>query len=188
MYIVRFLHQTTTDPYTQASKGWLYIVRFLHQTTTPGLKNICLLMLYIVRFLHQTTTQRLLNNLLTGCISSVSYIKPQHNGVSVSKSNVVYRPFPTSNHNIPVMVIDKLALYIVRFLHQTTTVIVVGKLFLSCISSVSYIKPQLWMQMTPSGMVVYRPFPTSNHNEISNQLYSVSVVYRPFPTSNHNLY
>ena len=34
LYIVRFLHQTTTD----ATKGdvipWLYIVRFLHQTTT----------------------------------------------------------------------------------------------------------------------------------------------------------
>ena len=34
--------------------------------------------------------------------------------------------------------------------------------------------------------VVYRPFPTSNHNDDTLQLIRALVVYRPFPTSNHN--
>ncbi|HAG32792.1 MAG TPA: hypothetical protein DCL18_05070, partial [Prevotella sp.] len=34
---------------------------------------------------------------------------------------VVYRPFPTSNHNNVANTVGLLELYIVRFLHQTTT-------------------------------------------------------------------
>ena len=36
-------------------------------------------------------------------------------------SPVVYRPFPTSNHNSTERKAQERALYIVRFLHQTTT-------------------------------------------------------------------
>ena len=55
----------------------LYIVRFLHQTTTD-LYNVFLRAgLYIVRFLHQTTTYVQLRSEMARCISSVSYIKPQ---------------------------------------------------------------------------------------------------------------
>ena len=35
-------------------------------------------------------------------------------------------------------------------------------------------------------MVVYRPFPTSNHNLLAEVIDLDRVVYRPFPTSNHN--
>ena len=35
-------------------------------------------------------------------------------------------------------------------------------------------------------MVVYRPFPTSNHNYGVFDYGEHGVVYRPFPTSNHN--
>ena len=35
--------------------------------------------------------------------------------------------------------------------------------------------------------VVYRPFPTSNHNYWQFRLLYRQVVYRPFPTSNHNV-
>ena len=55
----------------------LYIVRFLHQTTTPWSANIFRCLLYIVRFLHQTTTSTLRTFEVVSCISSVSYIKPQ---------------------------------------------------------------------------------------------------------------
>ena len=57
---------------------------------------------------------------------------------------VVYRPFPTSNHNGDGNVTEYTSLYIVRFLHQTTTnrLLLVGSA--RCISSVSYIKPQLF--------------------------------------------
>ena len=59
-------------------------------------------------------------------------------------------------------------------------------MFGSCISSVSYIKPQLPLMMFNLLSVVYRPFPTSNHNSVMFNLGRKRVVYRPFPTSNHN--
>ena len=58
LYIVRFLHQTTTLPRSKQSLNELYIVRFLHQTTTKRDNSIITPKLYIVRFLHQTTTVR----------------------------------------------------------------------------------------------------------------------------------
>ena len=123
----------------------------------------------------------------TRCISSVSYIKPQHSHICAFPTIVVYRPFPTSNHNyfptyahLPQVVYRPfptsnhnvlcvlilfayvvyspfptsnhnpctaslviLPLYIVRFLHQTTTCTLPTDFLSGCISSVSYIKPQL---------------------------------------------
>ena len=122
---------------------------------------------------------------------------------------VVYRPFPTSNHNPFIILNYGIMLYIVRFLHQTTTLNKKYKIMTSCISSVSYIKPQLLATFfffrsccissvsyikpqqsdrisTVTG-VVYRPFPTSNHNCACVCCKALPVVYRPFPTSNHNL-
>ena len=106
------------------------------------------------------------------------------------------------------MALGSLQLYIVRFLHQTTTILAHGPLSTSCISSVSYIKPQLTLPLLikfrgcissvsyikpqlhagTDGVlrVVYRPFPTSNHNRLLRSARDSSVVYRPFPTSNHN--
>ena len=120
------------------------------------------------------------------CISSVSYIKPQpqvqrisdalvvyrpfptsnHNSSSLSLclQGVVYRPFPTSNHNSSSLSLRLHGLYIVRFLHQTTTSPSRISTYLSCISSVSYIKPQPAKKHFLLCPVVYRPFPTSNHN------------------------
>ena len=121
-----------------------------------------------------------------GCISYYSYIKPQHNR-SIGKVNlVVYRTIPTSNHNLTVLMLNcflvvyrtiptsnhnltnirnstlklyivlflhqtttteiqvfaRLTLYIVLFLHQTTTEGVELHAQASCISYYSYIKPQ----------------------------------------------
>ena len=143
LYIVRFLHQTTTfNPYTQGA-ALLYIVRFLHQTTTCRCQCRWASWLYIVRFLHQTTTRKSLRRECRGCISSVSYIKPQ----------------------------------LQCYVHSQLW---------CCISSVSYIKPQPKMLKLTMRMVVYRPFPTSNHNLPKLIEKQVDVVYRPFPTSNHN--
>ena len=77
LYIVRFLHQTTTSIVVHYASCQLYIVRFLHQTTTKVSPTFKMLLLYIVRFLHQTTTMLPWLSAVLGCISSVSYIKPQ---------------------------------------------------------------------------------------------------------------
>ena len=120
--------------------------------------------LYIVRFLHQTTTVASSIYFGNRCISSVSYIKPQRSNVVDVTNTVVYRPFPTSNHNLTSEInyiaklyivrflhqtttnlcnlLTTIVLYIVRFLHQTTTTCRISIDLLCCISSVSYIKPQ----------------------------------------------
>ena len=68
------------------------------------------------------------------CISFVSYIKPQLMRIVEIKKSVVYLSFPTSNHNRKVHRTDTAALYIFRFLHQTTTLSVfllsVAKLYI----------------------------------------------------------
>ena len=105
---------------------------------------------------------------VASCISSVSYIKPQHTGSTATQPEVVYRPFPTSNHNAHTPFVNLKELYIVRFLHQTTTCSVNTSIYFCCISSVSYIKPQQTRRVVLFWQVVYRPFPTSNHNILVN--------------------
>ena len=56
---------------------------------------------------------------------------------------VVYRTIPTSNHNWTCRLMLMGVLYIVLFLHQTTTGLQTYLFRLRCISYYSYIKPQL---------------------------------------------
>ncbi len=81
---------------------------------------------------------------------------------------VVYLWFPTSNHNAWRNIHRIASLYIFGFLHQTTTVRRSCGLMLSCISLVSYIKPQPHAIYGDSDDVVYLWFPTSNHNGLDS--------------------
>ena len=186
----------------------LYIFRFLHQTTTlqenEKESKCCISFVsYIKPQLHAGTTR-----LSLCCISFVSYIKPQHYKFRNNLHSVVYLSFPTSNHNMVLRTIGTHVLYIFRFLHQTTTVSPLRKVIsplyifrflhqtttsllrvtnrLSCISFVSYIKPQLTSMLILLFWVVYLSFPTSNHNCRLSKSCQTYVVYLSFPTSNHN--
>ena len=77
LYIVLFLHQTTTWALFSIMNWELYIVLFLHQTTTVSLSRLLTFALYIVLFLHQTTTTIRIYISWWSCISYYSYIKPQ---------------------------------------------------------------------------------------------------------------
>ena len=142
----------------------MFIILFLHQTTTPP--PFCLIhgRLFIILFLHQTTTFSLLSSTWWGCLSSCSYIKPQlaagvtlasavvYHLVPTSNHNlsasinfavkVVYHLVPTSNHNRSLSVFFLCLLFIILFLHQTTTKMVWRGICRGCLSSCSYIKPQ----------------------------------------------
>ena len=122
----------------------LYIVLFLHQTTTSMDVNLLPKELYIVLFLHQTTTSATKAKLKSCCISYYSYIKPQLFPPCLSPVVVVYRTIPTSNHNFDFYHNAYIKLYIVLFLHQTTTTKFFNVCMLGCISYYSYIKPQRW--------------------------------------------
>ena len=142
----------------------LFIILFLHQTTTNNVGCYAIVLLFIILFLHQTTTLSPTSHQGLGCLSSCSYIKPQlvvaphtsklvvYHLVPTSNHNqhtfvgfvvlVVYHLVPTSNHNLFTICCLAAWLFIILFLHQTTTEYLCGPLPLCCLSSCSYIKPQ----------------------------------------------
>ena len=62
----------------------LYLIEFLHQTTTALFAVRLAAPLYLIEFLHQTTTPLLVEFLLERCILLNFYIKPQ-----LKKKNLV---------------------------------------------------------------------------------------------------
>ena len=122
-----------------------YVVYLLIPTSN---RNYCPLLpllhsLYIFLFLHQTATSRKCEILIISCISSYSYIKPQPSHFFVDCGHVVYLLIPTSNRNSTATSMCICLLYIFLFLHQTATFAPSIMTQYRCISSYSYIKPQL---------------------------------------------
>ena len=105
------------------------------------------------------------------------------------RSKVVYYHVPTSNHNYLSCIAKIALLYIIMFLHQTTTCSGSWRSGTGCILSCSYIKPQRrnvvichnqccilscsyikpqQQELIPEArIVVYYHVPTSNHNRIA---------------------
>ena len=121
LYIILFLHQTTTGEGYGPVEVALYIILFLHQTTTFQNSLHPTLKLYTILFLHQTTTSTASVLRVRSCILSYFYIKPQQSHPFRKKHGVVYYPISTSNHNSPTHSAKNMELYIILFLHQTTT-------------------------------------------------------------------
>ena len=143
LYIFWFLHQTTTSGQLPHMQSWLYIFWFLHQTTTFIRYLPFTDRLYIFWFLHQTTTLIRLRN-----ITHQLYIFWFLHQTTTAKDLAQYQ------HR----------LYIFWFLHQTTTMLPSRVLTIGCISFDSYIKPQPFVSLNKSILVVYLLIPTSNHN------------------------
>ena len=77
LYLIPFLHQTTTSTVHNTSVYMLYLIPFLHQTTTDRVMLEDVPSLYLIPFLHQTTTWIEYNQSVMGCILFHFYIKPQ---------------------------------------------------------------------------------------------------------------
>ena len=99
---------------------------------------------------------------------------------------VVYRTIPTSNHNLQGLDSITLQLYIVLFLHQTTTGCFLRLLASCCISYYSYIKPQPITNANANAgcCISYYSYIKPQPNYYLCKINS--VVYRTIPTSNHN--
>ena len=208
LFIILFLHQTTTYGVGNIKYHELFIILFLHQTTTSKVLARSAIMLFIILFLHQTTTEVVYVLCVNCCLSSCSYIKPQPLDTTRFQSTVVYHLVPTSNHNIQKLILDNMLLFIILFLHQTTTARNVRCSADGCLSSCSYIKPQRQFQAQFKGPSClsscsyikpqpspFSPFLTvsclSSCSYIKPQHPSCSferqyVVYHLVPTSNHN--
>ena len=77
LYLIEFLHQTTTVLSEELFEVVLYLIEFLHQTTTIEVGSCIITMLYLIEFLHQTTTGERAACDGRGCILLNFYIKPQ---------------------------------------------------------------------------------------------------------------
>ena len=77
LYLIEFLHQTTTCRRRSRQVIPLYLIEFLHQTTTSMAFIRDVVVLYLIEFLHQTTTWMTKASLPVSCILLNFYIKPQ---------------------------------------------------------------------------------------------------------------
>ena len=143
--------------------------------------------LYVIMFLHQTTTHLCLLRIMRCCMLSCSYIKPQPDKFSINLSWVVCYHVPTSNHNAALVLNVSSVLYVIMFLHQTTTMYDVSHLLLSCMLSCSYIKPQLDCNHCSRiiGCMLSCSYIKPQH--VARYRAKVIVVCYHVPTSNHNL-
>ena len=78
----------------------LYLIPFLHQTTTSNCNIIFSLALYLIPFLHQTTTIKRQSFSVSSCILFHFYIKPQLVTLVLLLLCVVSYSISTSNHNV----------------------------------------------------------------------------------------
>ena len=164
----------------------LYVLSFLHQTTTlpsPSNLNVSCMSCpsYIKPQLNGNTGQA-----ETRCMSCPSYIKPQLKRDTLGKGSVVCLVLPTSNHNLLNLCVVCVGLYVLSFLHQTTTCNVRHLRQTRCMSCPSYIKPQLILAFKNIPHVVCLVLPTSNHNFTCLFQNLLKVVCLVLPTSNHN--
>ena len=143
LYLIEFLHQTTTSGRSWLAQIGLYLIEFLHQTTTliDGIDSS--FELYLIEFLHQTTTDICYVRDRFCCILLNFYIKPQLFPSFYTSLYVVSYWISTSNHNKEERVEIHGLLYLIEFLHQTTTDWRISLRAWSCILLNFYIKPQL---------------------------------------------
>ena len=164
LFLMVFLHQTTTRRLLPVWRPRLFLMVFLHQTTTYAhplrLWHCCFLWCSYIkpqRFdsrhyvgsvvsygvpTSNHNVEQLLAQKGQCCFLWCSYIKPQPASVAGFCSSVVSYGVPTSNHNAKMITSPLFLLFLMVFLHQTTTLgnqlCELRRCFLWC----SYIKPQ----------------------------------------------
>ncbi len=83
LFLILFLHQTTTVWSCRRRLIKLFLILFLHQTTTISGKYRSMVELFLILFLHQTTTSHRYPPKINCCSLFYFYIKPQHNSSDI---------------------------------------------------------------------------------------------------------
>ncbi len=99
LFLMAFLHQTTTLRRKRRQLYELFLMAFLHQTTTTRYDEDNCNALFLMAFLHQTTTGLFFTDKRIRCFLWHSYIKPQQFVLDELLHTVVSYGIPTSNHN-----------------------------------------------------------------------------------------
>ena len=121
LYLIPFLHQTTTH-----SRSLPLLIRCIlfHFYIKPQLKDMDLLNNWCCILFHFYIKPQLLAVILPivpCCILFHFYIKPQLYPIPPIRRYVVSYAISTSNHNRLCSQLQLILLYLIPFLHQTTT-------------------------------------------------------------------
>ena len=143
--VVSYVFPTSNHNYLRVHgfRHLLYLMFFLHQTTTRAEKQTrqisCILCFSYIKPQHlrmagqaglscilcfsyiKPQPQRDIASEWFSCILCFSYIKPQPYCIVGKNIGVVSYVFPTSNHNAALDINPERRLYLMFFLHQTTT-------------------------------------------------------------------
>ena len=121
LYLIPFLHQTTTSVQFGLTRHCCILFLFYIKPQRHGVKvlafNRCILFLFYIKpQLHPQTNKN-------ETVVSYSFSTSNHNSVFdlPCLARVVSYSFSTSNHNLICLDIVLLRLYLIPFLHQTTT-------------------------------------------------------------------
>ena len=149
-FVVYLLYPTSNRNFGICLVRLLLVVYLLYPTSNRNhsMFSPTMILLYISFILHQTATLTTAVSFADGCISPLSYIKPQlvflvplgsdgcisplsyikpqHLLSSALEADVVYLLYPTSNRNNPTADIGVCRLYISFILHQTATIFYVS--------------------------------------------------------------
>ena len=165
LFIILFLHQTTTDTYKQIVRhGCLSSCSYIKPQQSQGARAS-----------------------VEGCLSSCSYIKPQLHNNKTTGISVVYHLVPTSNHNhFGISVPDSDVVYhlVPTSNHNRKTLGEIQQEVVYHLVPTSNHNPNKVFGKIE--MVVYHLVPTSNHNRFIPITTLYPVVYHLVPTSNHN--
>ena len=164
LFLISYLHQTTTILVLYRIVDKLFLISYLHQTTTQGCGAGAVCTLFLISYLHQTTTYWLLMFHHRGCFLSRIYIKPQRACSKHTSACVVSYLVSTSNHNRTLTLAFIGQLFLISYLHQTTTGTFRKHSSRCCFLSRIYIKPQLAIHWEARLRVVSYLVSTSNHN------------------------
>ena len=203
-----FLHQTTTCKHTNqaASSCFLwcsyikpqpnsflilvigvvsYGVPTSNHNLRYGIREIELVVSYGVPTSNHNGTYR---NSWTHEVVSYGVPTSNHNALRAYLHSVAVVSYgvPTSNHNAILGSLVTLLLFLMVFLHQTTTFDADMSSQLGCFLWCSYIKPQQSSSLVVRSLVVSYGVPTSNHNPLRTMKWQADVVSYGVPTSNHN--
>ncbi len=143
--------------------------------------------MFLISYLHQTTTGYTCKDITCGCFLSRIYIKPQQLIQRDGNYLVVSYLVSTSNHNGSPNTTKDYVLFLISYLHQTTTRSFMILARCCCFLSRIYIKPQLGSRSIACISVVSYLVSTSNHNDLGEIVLRLRVVSYLVSTSNHNL-
>ena len=208
LYLIPFLHQTTTVSKRNCSRRCCILFHFYIKPQLGNERHEHVFRCILFHFYIKPQLFVCLSESVPCCILFHFYIKPQHLRCFPRVCSVVSYSISTSNHNDHIIKDCFQGLYLIPFLHQTTTKSAkytqlcgcilfhfyikpqlmkdAAKIVASCILFHFYIKPQQLFSVmkTLNGCILFHFY--IKPQQINAKDFGVPVVSYSISTSNHN--